>query len=332
MKKILALALIALAVVSCNQKPKDFVTFSGKVTNKKKDSLVINNPAFKYSKTIKLNEDGSFNDTLKVKSGYYRIFDGTSYGTLYLVNGAEIKMELDADKFDETINFSGKGANESNFLATSKMVDKSFFQGKNVVDLPQADINNYVAKFNERLAAAEFDSAFVANQKNNIARMQDYIKKAKEQKEYLATKLGKGAESPKFSDYENYKGGTTSLDDLKGKYVYLDIWATWCNPCKREIPFLKDVEKKFHNKNIEFVSISVDAQRDYNTWKNMVKDKELGGVQLYAKGDKSFMNAYRISGIPRFILLDPEGKIVNADAPRPSNPQLVDLLNSLDKI
>jgi len=45
-------------------------------------------------------------------------------------------------------------------------------------------------------------------------------------------------------------GGTTSLDDLKGKYIYIDVWATWCGPCKAEIPFLKDVEKKYHGKKL----------------------------------------------------------------------------------
>nr|WP_320120420.1 TlpA disulfide reductase family protein [uncultured Marinifilum sp.] len=139
-------------------------------------------------------------------------------------------------------------------------------------------------------------------------------------------KLDKGMPSPKFVDYENCAGGTSSLDDFKGKYVYIDVWATWCGPCRGEIPHLQKVEHKYHGKNIEFVSISVDQDKD--KWKKMVTDKELGGVQLIAS-DKQFTDAYAITGIPRFILIDPAGKIVSKSAPRPSNPELITLFNEL---
>ena len=64
----------------------------------------------------------------------------------------------------------------------------------------------------------------------------------------------------------------------------------------------------------------------------MVKDKDLGGIQLIADNgfNSTFIKDYKINSIPRFILIDPEGNVVNADAPRPSNPQLVELLNSLE--
>jgi thiol-disulfide isomerase/thioredoxin len=143
--------------------------------------------------------------------------------------------------------------------------------------------------------------------------------------------VAKGQPSPKFVNYENFNGSTTSLDDFKGKYVYVDVWATWCGPCKREIPSLKEVEKKYHNKNIEFVSISVDKQNDHETWKKMVEDMELKGVQLFADKDWSsqFVQDYLIKGIPRFILIDTEGNIVNANAPRPSSEKLIELFNEL---
>ncbi|EWH14422.1 redoxin domain-containing protein [Cellulophaga geojensis KL-A] len=141
-----------------------------------------------------------------------------------------------------------------------------------------------------------------------------------------------GQPSPKFVDYENYAGGTTSLDDLKGKYVYIDIWATWCGPCKAEIPFLQKVEKKYHGKNIEFVSISVDKKEDHNKWKAMVKEKELGGIQLFTGSafKTDFVEDYFVMGIPRFILIDPKGNIVKSSAPRPSDAKLIDLFNQLE--
>lgn len=143
--------------------------------------------------------------------------------------------------------------------------------------------------------------------------------------------LAKGMPSPKFVNYENHKGGTTSLDDLKGKYVYIDVWATWCGPCIREIPSLKKVEKQYHNKNIAFVSMSIDRAAAHNKWFEMVKDKELGGIQIIADKDWSsqFVKDYAIEGIPRFILLDPQGNIVSANAPRPSNPALIKLFDEL---
>ncbi|MEQ6123677.1 redoxin family protein [Pseudotenacibaculum sp. MALMAid0570] len=151
-------------------------------------------------------------------------------------------------------------------------------------------------------------------------------------KSYNALKLlGKGNTSPKFTNYENYAGGTTSLDDLKGKYVYIDVWATWCGPCKAEIPFLKKVEKKYHGKDIEFVSISIDKKKDHQAWKDMIVDKKLGGIQLFADSDweSKFVEDYMIKGIPRFILIDPSGNIVTSNAPRPSDAKLITLFDEL---
>ena len=72
-----------------------------------------------------------------------------------------------------------------------------------------------------------------------------------------------------------------------------------------------------------------DLKGGYNAWKSMVVDKKLGGIQLYAKGDRNFSSEYRIKSIPRFILIDDKGNIVEANAPRPSSSRLKDLLTSL---
>lgn len=142
--------------------------------------------------------------------------------------------------------------------------------------------------------------------------------------------ITEGNPSPTFN-YENHKGGKTTLSDLKGKYVYIDVWATWCGPCLREIPSLKVVEEDYKNKNIQFVGISIDEPKDYDKWKTMVSEKELVGIQLIADNNwkSKFVEEYAILGIPRFILIDPQGKIVSADAPRPSDPELRKIFDKL---
>jgi thiol-disulfide isomerase/thioredoxin len=140
--------------------------------------------------------------------------------------------------------------------------------------------------------------------------------------------LKEGNPAPEFS-YPDINGKVVSSKDLLGKVVYIDVWATWCGPCVGEIPSLKKLEQELHGKDIAFVSISTD--QDTKKWEQMVKEKELGGIQLHdADGWRGkIMTDYVISGIPRFILIDKEGKLVSASALRPSNPETKDMLLKL---
>lgn len=142
-------------------------------------------------------------------------------------------------------------------------------------------------------------------------------------------KIAQGQPSPTFK-YLDIDGKEVSLSDLAGKYVYIDNWATWCGPCRGELPALKELEHKYKNKNIYFVSISCD--QDKAAWEKMVKEDKLGGIQLHNGGDNTFMDAYMVTGIPRFILLDREGKIINANMSRPSNPETVKVFDALEGI
>ncbi len=146
----------------------------------------------------------------------------------------------------------------------------------------------------------------------------------------VADALKPGSPSPKF-DYENQKGGKTTLESLNGKYIYIYLWATWCGPCREQIPFLQKIEEQHKGKNIEFVSISIDAQKDQEKWSKFVTEKQLGGIQLLAENEweSQFLKAYGVFSVPTFILIDPAGNIVNAYAPKPSDDKLIDLFNSL---
>ena len=138
--------------------------------------------------------------------------------------------------------------------------------------------------------------------------------------------LFKGQPAVPFT-FKDITGKEVSLSDLKGKYVYIDVWATWCGPCNAEIPHLKKLEEEFEGRNICFVSISCDDSQ--KAWERFVQAKQLGGIQLHMGGDKSFMEAIRCKGIPRFLLIDQDGKFLNANMSRPSDGKTLEILNTL---
>ncbi|WP_027137603.1 TlpA family protein disulfide reductase [Gaetbulibacter saemankumensis] len=342
MKKLLLFAL-ATSILACNETPKNYATFSGKISNKKSDSIVVLSRTF--SKTINVNEDGTFKDTLKIEPGVYRFHDGNKAASVFLKNGFDLKVNLDANEFNSSLTFEGDGAVDNNFLIETSKLQEDIIDLDAMANLDMASLDKEFASIENKLnehwqSNPQIDTVLTNEFKNNITPMLSYYKKHVSETIALKAELPKGAPSPDFSDYENYKGGTTSLADLKGKYVYVDVWATWCGPCKAEIPSLKKLEEAYHGKNIHFVSMSVDDDRSHGgswdkareDWKAMVADKELSGIQIFApKGWQSeFVQNYRIKGIPRFILIDPNGNIVTPDAPRPSSDKLIELFDSLE--
>ncbi|MBE9488827.1 MAG: TlpA family protein disulfide reductase [Bacteroidetes bacterium] len=343
MKKLFALFTILIAVTSCKTEPKDYVTLSGKITNVNESKKITIQNRTGYKKEISVNDDGTFSDTLKVEAGDYSFKYGDEYGTVFLKNNNNTSFTTNYDDFDNTLVFEGDDADNSNFgIQLYKLGDAHFtadlFYNVNKVELGNA-INSFKDDFeNLKLQFKNVDSLHIANANSSISKTIHSVERYFNSKLALREAFPKGSPSPTFESYENFKGGTTSLSDLKGKYVYIDIWATWCGPCKREIPSLKVIEDKYHGKNIEFVSISVDdgrrsgsVEKDHESWEKMVADKELGGIQLFA--DKAwqsdFIQGYKITSIPRFLLIDPDGNIVSADAPRPSNPKLVEIFEEL---
>ena len=308
------------------------VKFSAKITNKPTDTIYVKSRGF--SQMIVADKKGNFKATFKVTDGMFKLEVADQYGDLYLTNTSDLEVTLDYRDFDNTISFKGKGAKENMFLAAEmlKQQDQSAIEPLMKADNLET-LTAEVAKYKATIFAAMpqgLDAGFVAKYKgdveNGMKGMIQYLSAGFELK-----KLN-GTASPTFK-YENHKGGFTTLEDLKGKYIYVDVWATWCGPCRQEIPFLKKVEEKYHGKNIEFVSISVDVDKDHEKWKTFVTEKELGGIQLFAdkNWNSEFMKSYGINSIPRFILIDPKGNIVKADAERPSSPKLQEELDKLLK-
>jgi len=127
---------------------------------------------------------------------------------------------------------------------------------------------------------------------------------------------------------EDINGKAVNYESLKGKLVYVDVWATWCKPCLQELPAMKALQEEYKGKDITFVSLSVD--KDKEAWKAMVTEEKMQGVQLHIdlSAHRDFIENYDLTGIPRFFLISKEGKIISISAPRPSEAKIKELINA----
>ena len=121
---------------------------------------------------------------------------------------------------------------------------------------------------------------------------------------------------------KDVNGKEVSLSDFKGKMVYVDVWATWCGPCIKEMPHIEKLMEEYKGKDIVFMGVSIDKEKDKPKWQNFLKEKKLKGVQVYAGQGSELAKIYQIATIPRFMLFDKKGNIVSTDAPRPSEPEV----------
>lgn len=122
-----------------------------------------------------------------------------------------------------------------------------------------------------------------------------------------------GAVAPDF-ELPAPDGKSVSLSSFRGKYVLLDFWASWCGPCRAEIPHLIEVYKKYQADGLEILSVSVDNNK--NAWEKAITETGMTWTQVSdLKGMKSAVaKLYGVEGVPAIWLIDPEGKVIAFDA------------------
>ena len=140
-----------------------------------------------------------------------------------------------------------------------------------------------------------------------------------------------GQKAPNFTGLTP-DGKRVSLSDLKGKVVYVDVWATWCKPCVSEFPYAKQLQQIFlPTDQVAFLYLSIDANQA--AWKKMVStDKVPSGYHINIFDQKQsgqFRKSYLIGSVPRYILIDKQGNIANPEAPKPSSKNIEKAIESL---
>jgi thiol-disulfide isomerase/thioredoxin len=179
------------------------------------------------------------------------------------------------------------------------------------------------------LVAHTTDTSMLKWMKNTIVfgKQNDHLKKMIDDKQSLLKKIGKNKLAPYF-EATDFSGNKFSYNNYKDKYLFIDIWATWCVPCRKEIPYLEKLKQKYAGQPIEFISVSTD--NNVGAWKKFIESTE-SKDQFHSMPDKtsSVRQAYNASLIPAFVLIDPKGKIINPASYRPSDPALGLLLSEL---
>ncbi|MHC1704943.1 MAG: TlpA family protein disulfide reductase [Tenuifilaceae bacterium] len=279
------------------------------------NTFKVNYPGYNaYYNSVELNPDSvdySFLDGLDLNSAYHLMY----------VEYSQLVSTVIENKFRKEL-----GDVNLDSVPVEKLTKMFGCIDKNVVN---PEVRDYLKQnaFMEDLSYGEFwkltdvVNKFLAE--CQTVGYKNIIEKLYNQKMLIAP----GKTAPLFK-YKDINGKEVALEDLKGKLVYIDFWATWCGPCRHELPYLEEVEKAYEGKNIYFISMSVDD--DMVAWDKMVKEQKMKGIQLHADGAWNSIAAkeYQVKGIPTFVLIDHNGIIITPAAPRPSQGKtLTDLFD-----
>ncbi len=259
------------------------------------------------------------NKNFQVSPDYYaNLFKGINVNDSKLANLDGYTKFVDSYIWQTTKNRIGDSDSIDFYFTYMTILDEKI-QNEKIKEKLSFNIGNYKLDMTNRLDDVY---SFIVN---NLSNEQDINKIEKKYK--ILKKVERGAPSPEF-EFTDINGNTVSLKDLRGKVVYIDIWSTGCAPCMAEIPYQKKLEEYCRGKNIYLVSINVGDTKEY--WKKTVNEKQLGGIQLYASDAKDkFFKDYLVRGIPRYILIDKDGKIISSNAKRPSDDKLKEQLDEI---
>lgn len=212
--------------------------------------------------------------------------------------------------------------------------DKSYFQTDKAMELARANMPKktaeyvYAERINRGLQHVPMErtemlyETFSERYDNSI--YADYLVERINRKKLLAP----GAPAIDFAVMDA-DGRKVKISDLKGKVVYIDFWASWCGPCKAEFPHTKKLKDHFRGKDVAFVYVSIDKNKD--SWEKAIEKHELTGYHTREAEEKSaVVKDYGVRGVPTYFLIDRDGNFAAENTPRPSSgEELIKMIEAL---
>jgi thiol-disulfide isomerase/thioredoxin len=190
----------------------------------------------------------------------------------------------------------------------------------------QKNYEKYLITFFENFKLSYPNSNYTKYLESEIGEIKEYHKKIN--KDF--PKTVKIIESETINSLDNL------LEQFRGQKIYIDLWATWCGPCKEEFKFNNKLEKILKDNNYQKLFISIDDSKSKNKWKEQIKFYELHGFHFLAnrKFQIDFANKFTLRkgsfAIPQYLIVDEQGTIVTNNAPRPSESnELYKVLSTL---
>ena len=294
------------------------------------------------TKTLtKINEE-VFETEIKVSTpDIYMFRNGKKGGgvteydnTIYLEPGYDLKVFIDENNSKTPYIITGKGEVENQMLIKKVALFMSLNESeiKNLLDLNKTEEEArlfFISKYDVILKSAEYatcSATFISIfQKNVDWDIEGFIVDYAAQ---LKLKIDQKNNLKVAFEYTNLKKEKIALASFRGKYVYIDLWTTHCAPCLLQFPFLEKLKERYKGKNIEFVSISLDKK--VTEWENYVVKHKIEGYSLYCPNEEdAFMSKINLAGVPRMLLIDPQGNIIDYKAKLPSDPELI---TDIDKL
>jgi thiol-disulfide isomerase/thioredoxin len=236
-----------------------------------------------------------------------------------------------------TVDINGKKVAVQYALVEKKKVNpRDGWQGMDGDGDGKVDMDNLspeAAKADNEVVVFRVGDIYVSTKKADVDKNQIVLRQH-DAKEYKRLELFIGKEFPEFA-FLDFDGRKHKFSDFRGKYVLLDIWGFWCPPCRKELPYIREAQKRFASRNLEVVGLNTDATYTLDSMKKSLKDNSMIWTQAKYDSVVEFLKvSLRINSFPTTFLISPEGKIISMSRHERKEPDLrgADLLDSLDKV